>query len=107
MRLRTLRRRYGRALAPGSPKSWVVAARTVVDLEVAGPRRSPYEQPPMREIQVPRALVWRKGVVASKLAAEVAKAEESLRPEGYKVFTYPSSERDPLGRAKKEMMAGP
>jgi hypothetical protein len=35
--------------------------------------------------------------------ADVGKAEAFARTEGYTVFTYDTSEHDPLGRAKKDI----
>lgn len=37
-------------------------------------------------------------------AADVAKAEAYAAKEGWKVFTYPTTERDPLGKAKAAVL---
>lgn len=36
--------------------------------------------------------------------SDIAKARRHAEKEGYVVFTYPTSEKDPLGRAKREIM---
>jgi hypothetical protein len=97
-----------RRSASTGDKHWVVVARVVTEMEPM-PRktwRDPYT-PRLQEVPVARGAVWRKGVPETKLAAEVAKATQSVGNEGYRVFVYPSSERDPIGRAKREMLQAP
>lgn len=36
-------------------------------------------------------------------ADDIARASTYAAREGYAVFTYPAAERDPLGRAKREV----
>lgn len=82
-------------------KVQIVLARTEEDYEVVRPGQSDIGIPAKtRVVLVPKALIWlRKGT-----AADVAKAEAHARSEGWRVFTYPTGERDPLGRAKKDVL---
>ena len=82
-------------------KVQIVLARTEEDYEVVRPGQSDIGIPAKtRVVLVPKALMWlRKGT-----SADVAKAEAHARSEGWKVFVYPTSERDPLGRAKKDVL---
>lgn len=53
-----------------------------------------------KEIVVPHAAMWlRRGT-----SADVKKAEAHAATTGATVFTYPTSERDPLGRAKSDIL---
>lgn len=54
-------------------------------------------------VLVPKAIVWAN----EGDAAEVRKAKDYAAREGYRVFLYPVGERDPLGRAKREVLAPP
>ena len=82
-------------------KVQIVLARTEEDYEVVRPGQSDIGIPAKtRVVLVPKALMWlRKGT-----SADVAKAEAHAKSEGWRVFTYPTSEKDPLGRAKKDVL---
>lgn len=47
----------------------------------------------------PVALVWK----SEANEVDQSKAETFAAAEGYKVFVFPDSETDPLGRVKKEL----
>ena len=95
-----------------STLSKIVLAWTAPDFEVVRERRRDLgERPEMRELVVGKAAMWKNSVSAKKLDAEVTKAtayarqqEEHDRP--IHVFVYPGSERDPLNRAKQEVLSG-
>lgn len=43
---------------------------------------------------------------ARREAAEAAKDPRSATGHGHRVFVYPTTEKDPLGRARKEVLRG-
>ena len=55
----------------------------------------------------PRALVWlKKGTDADATkAAEFIAAQHAADALAHAVFTYPTTEKDPLGRARRDVMA--
>jgi hypothetical protein len=58
--------------------------------------------PEFRAAPEAKAAMWlRKGT-----PADVAKAKAAMESEGYKVFTFDSAERDPLGKAKEKVLRG-
>lgn len=85
----------------GADKVQVVVAWTTDEVEVAQQRRTDLgERPILRDVKVPHAVMWlRRGG-----PTDIEKAETYARQEGYRVFTYPTSERDPLGRAKRDVL---
>lgn len=84
-----------------APKMTIVLARTEVGFEVVRPGAADLGiRPTLKEIAVPRACVW----LNRGTAADLAKATAYAPTEGYRVFTYPTSERDPLGRAMQDVM---
>ena len=88
------------------PTTTIVLARIEDDFEVVARGRVDIgERHKTREVKVGRALIWRKGVTESKLANELVKAEEFAKADGYEVFAFPSTEKDPLNRAKREIFA--
>lgn len=79
----------------------IVLARVETETEVVRERRTDLgEAPIMREVPRPVACVW----LRSGTAADVEKASTFAATEGYIVYTYPTTERDPLGRAKAEVV---
>ena len=88
------------------PTTTIVLSRIEDDFEVVARGRVDIgERHKTREVKVGKALIWRKGVPESKLAKELTKAEECAKADGYEVFAYPSTEKDPLNRAKRELLA--
>jgi hypothetical protein len=82
----------------------IVLAWVVPDFEVVRERRRDLgERPEMKEIKVPKAVVWLKS--GDDADIEKAKAYASKETEyEIAVFTYPTSEKDPLGKAKREVL---
>ena len=56
--------------------------------------------PKMRKIVVPHAAMWMNRGGPS----DVEKAKKYAEKEGHRVFLYPTSEKDPLGRARKDVL---
>lgn len=85
-------------------KMEIVLAWVVEDFEVVRERRRDLgERPELKTIYVPRTVMW----LNSGTEADVKKATDyATKEKDHKVlvFTYPKSERDPLGRAKKDVM---
>ncbi len=101
------RHRVGKGKRHTGPRQWIVLARPDTDIVVTQEgRRDLGERSKFREVPIARASVW-YGPKSTESAdpASVVKAREYASREGYEVFTYPSSERDPLGRAKRELLA--
>lgn len=85
--------------------SWIVLSRLLDDFEIVGKARiDAGESHKTRDIKVARALVWRRNVKDHALPAELLKAQEAAKDGGYSVFVYPSTERDPLNRAKRDLL---
>lgn len=83
-------------------KVQVVLAKLVEDFEVIpGKFEGRYsERAATREIKRPVAIMWaRRGS-----EKDLERANVWAPTEGYRVFTYPTAERDPLGRAKRELL---
>lgn len=81
----------------------IVLARLVEDLRLREHGQVDLGRPHKFErYDRPEALVWlnRGG------AADIAKAKAFAEREGYTVFRYPLTEKDPLGRARTEIAAG-
>lgn len=90
----------GRKREAEEAKIQIVLARLVEDVEVANPGQPDLGiRPTLRQIHRAEALVW----LRSGTAADVAKAEKYAATEGYTVLTYPTTERDPLGRGKRDV----
>ncbi len=85
---------------PKKEKLKIVIAWLVDEVEVVSSgRRDIGERPTFRDVKVPRAAMWtNKGT-----EQDVEKARVYAAKEGYQVFVYPTSERDPLGRARREI----
>jgi len=80
----------------------IVLVRMVEDWRLAEPGRIARtdlgERPKIEIYHRPEACMWlRRGT-----AADVANAREFAKREGYQVRIYGTTERDPLGRAKRE-----
>lgn len=88
-------------------RTTIVLAWVLEDFEVVRERRADLgERPITRRVLVPKAAVWlKRGSAADVLRAQTYADKET----GYKirVFTYPTNERDPLGRAKREVLGKP
>jgi hypothetical protein len=85
-------------------KVTIVAAWVVTDFEVVSQgRRDLGERPKLREVKVPKAVMW-----ANKGTSEdVEKAKAWARKETdheVAVLVYPTSEPDPMGRAKRDVL---
>lgn len=87
-----------------APKVQIVVAWADVAMEWDG---RPYARdmgarPGMRAVTIGKACMWlNRGTDGD---VEKAKAYAATKP-GYRVFVYPTSERDPLGRAKAAVVA--
>ncbi len=83
-------------------KGWVVVAWTITDRRAR--RGDEPHGPSVIEKTVPRACVWlRKGADEDVVKAEACM--QDMYPETGRVFRYPSSERNPLKRAKLDVVA--
>jgi len=85
----------------------IVLARVVDDFEVVQRGRVDLgERHKTRDLKVARALMWKKGVKPEALDAAMAKAATFAREsgEGYVPFAYPSSDRDVLNHAKRDLL---
>ena len=102
---RALRRRYGHAGKSAGQALQIVLAKIYDDFEVTQRGRVDLgERHKTRDLKVARALMWKKKVTPANLAAEVAKAEAFARSEDYRVYVYPSSDRDSLNHAKRDLL---
>jgi hypothetical protein len=94
----------GSGKAPGhAPEKFkIVLAWVSPDLEIVSPGRIDLgERPVLKQVLVPRAAMWLKRGTDEDL--EKAKAYAKAQKGEYVfVFTYLASEKDPIGRAKKE-----
>jgi hypothetical protein len=82
---------------------WIIVAKTETQVEVVRQRRIDLgEKPITREVTVGKAAVWK----ADGTKAEVAKAKlwASKEGDGWMVFTYPITNDDPLGCARKDVV---
>lgn len=83
-----------------SKRIQIVLAKLVEDVEVVKPGQPDIGiRPTLRQIHRPVAMVW----LESGSAEDVAKAQKYASAEGYEVLTYPTTERDPLERAKADV----
>ncbi len=80
----------------------IVLARLDTSHEWTGePYRSDMGEPaPMREVQRPRACVW----LLKGGPDDIVNAQAHADSEGWHVFTFPPTERDPLGAAKRAVL---
>ena len=80
--------------------AWQEDARRAVDWDTT--RVDLGERPQWEDIKVPKAVVW----VRTGTQADVVKAEAHAATLDYpaRVFTYPSKEKDPLGRARQDIV---
>jgi hypothetical protein len=78
----------------------VVLARLDDDFIVVDPGQPDIgRRAKLQDVKKPVSLMWcRKGE-----QVDIAKAQRYAASEGYTVFTYPTNERDPLGRAKVDI----
>jgi hypothetical protein len=82
------------------PKFKIVLARLVDDTELVRERRTDLgERPVMRDIKTAQALMW----LNRGTAEDIEKAKRYAPTEGYTVLVYETTERDPLGRAKRDI----
>jgi hypothetical protein len=90
------------ALVSGGDECIAVVAWRTTEVEVVRARRTDLgERPITRAVEVGHAAVWlNRATPADVEKARVFAAQE----EGRRVFCYPTSERDPLGRARKEVL---
>jgi hypothetical protein len=89
-----------------APSFKVVYARVDEEHVVARERRTDLgERPTMKVVPVGRAGMWSNKVTEPNLAGVLAKATAYGDAEGWRIFVYPSSEKDPLGRARREVVA--
>ncbi len=81
----------------------IVVAWLVQDFEVVRHRRADLgERPEMREVSRPAAAVWLLRGTQEDLE-KAQKYTTSLDPVAT-VYQYPTTERDPLGRAKRDVL---
>ncbi len=60
------------------------------------------ERPPLEDLRVPKAVVWLlDGEESDRVKAEA----HAQTIEGAEVFTFPVTEKDPIGRAKRLVAA--
>lgn len=81
----------------------IVVAKVYVEQIVSNPggyRADLGDRPKFTDIQVPRAMVW----LNVGDAEDIVNAKLWAAREGYVVFCYDVSERDPLGRAKLDIL---
>ena len=82
-------------------KQTIVLARLEEDFRVIEYRRTDLgERPLMERIDKPVACIW----LNAGSDDDVSKAQKYAATAGYTVYTYATSERDPLGRAKKDIV---
>jgi hypothetical protein len=92
----------GKAPGHGPEKFKIVLGWVETKLEVVGTHRADLgELPNLKQVIVPKVLMWlNKGSEKDlEKAHSYAKAQKD---QTVLVFTYPKTEKDPLGRAKKE-----
>jgi hypothetical protein len=81
-------------------KRTIVLARLVDDVEVVRQRRTDLgERPVTRAVKRAEALVW----LLRGNPDDAEKARAFADREGWRVILYPTSEHDPLARAKAEL----
>lgn len=91
-------------MATTKPMMIIVLARADIAYRPVGTWRHDLgERPKMEEVPDPKSLIW----LNEGTATDLKKAKAYARQEGYSVFTYPTTERDPLGRAKKDVLVKP
>jgi hypothetical protein len=79
----------------------IVIAWTEEEIQIVKTRRTDLgEQPVTRSVQSPRACMW----LASGTDEDLARARAWAARENKTVFTFPTSEPDPLGQAKIKIM---
>lgn len=83
-------------------KHTIVLAKAEENREVDGRTWLGAERLKWKDVDAAKALMWRnKGT-----EEDIETAHRFADAEGYTVFVYPTTERDPLGRAKKEILTG-
>jgi len=105
-----LRRRYGRSVGQ-VVVAWIVDTVEPVDTHLT--RIDLGERHKMRETREGRSVMWaRNGTQADIEKAEIYARAEREKAEGnphrtgygHRVFVYPTMEKDPLGRARREVL---
>ena len=81
-------------------KTIVLATTEEVTVVVRARRTDLGERPDMRTELVAKAATW----LLAGDATDVKKAKAYAAQAGWKVFTYPTSEKDPLGRARADVL---
>lgn len=95
------------AKPPAPPKMKIVLAWTTEEprLEREG-RIDIGERHTFKMVRVPKAVMWlNRGSEKDLATAILYAAQQSTPQQPHHVFTYPTSERDPLGRAKKDVLS--
>lgn len=84
---------------------WIVLAWTVEEREWDGTpfARDLGASPCIRVVKKPRAAVWCRGGDAEVETAQAYLDSDSDMADG-RVYTYPLTEKDPLGRARGDIM---
>jgi hypothetical protein len=84
-------------------KQQIVLAKLVEDSRIIGEARVDLGERHKRESYLkPVAVMWKR----EGDSEDVARAHEYATADGYTVYVYPTTERDPLGQAKKEISKG-
>lgn len=79
----------------------IVLARVYHDTVVDGPYRADLgETPRLKQIPAASAMVW----LSHGTDVDAAKARSFADGDGWQVFVYPTTEQNPLGRAKADAM---
>lgn len=87
-----------------SAKHKIVLAWVVEDFEVVGERRTDLgERPKLRQVDVAKTVMWLNRGSDEDVKKAKAYAAKELNYE-IVVLTYPTAEKDPLGRAKKDVL---
>jgi hypothetical protein len=114
MKRRALRRRYGRARRPSVGQvvvAWRSDSSEAVDPHLT--RVDLGERHKLRPIIEGKAVMWaRHGNAHDISKAEAYAHSETVKAENdpwrtgydYRVFVYPTTEKDPLGRARREIV---
>lgn len=82
----------------------IVIAWTEEEVQIVRARRTDLgERPVTRSVQSPRAAMW----LISGTDEDLTRARAWAAREGKTVFTFPTTEPDPLGQARIKIMAAP
>lgn len=71
-----------------------------VDPSAPMARRDLGERPKLMEVAISKAAMWANDGTKS----DIAKARAYASRQGYRVFVYPASEVNPLGRARRDVL---